>query len=49
MDLALKSIEELMKHHIISNPKNSMAVCFYGTVGSMSVPRDLLEGLLPPF
>ena len=32
MDLALKSMEELMKHHIISNPKNSMAVSFYGTV-----------------
>jgi len=32
MDLALKSVVELMKQHIISNPKNSMSVCFYGTV-----------------
>ena len=32
MDLALKSMQELMKQHIIGNPKDRMAVVFYAAV-----------------
>jgi hypothetical protein len=32
MDVALKSLKELMKQHIIGNPKNKMAICFYDAV-----------------
>ena len=32
MDLALKSMQELMKQHIIGNPKDRMAVIFYAAV-----------------
>lgn len=32
MDVALKAIQELMKQHIIGNPKDRMAVIFYAAV-----------------
>ncbi len=32
MDVALKSMQELMKQHIIGNPKDRMAVVFYAAV-----------------
>ena len=38
MDLALKSMQELMKQHIIGNPKDRMAVVFYAAVSIPTAP-----------